>query len=151
MRFPANLGIPPQRVAAPVQNLDIYPTVLGTLGIPIPRHLFGENLLPLEELAALERVVFSDREPLVMLRSREHGLLVDYDQGNLSFFDLTTDPGELTPLADYREDQAFLQLRGIFDQWYERYLARAAIQEGGDGAQMSEELLESLKSLGYVE
>lgn len=49
IRFPNELGISPQRISVPVQNLDIFPTVLGVTGIPQTRRLSGRNLeLPSE-------------------------------------------------------------------------------------------------------
>lgn len=45
MRWPGKLGAG-QIVREPVMNLDVYPTVMGALGLPPPPHLDGADLMP---------------------------------------------------------------------------------------------------------
>ena len=39
-------GVSPQRVAAPVSQVDLVPTLLELLGQPLPDHIQGQSLLP---------------------------------------------------------------------------------------------------------
>jgi len=65
LRFP-NGEYGGRRVREQVQGLDVMPTILGYLGIPLPHDAQGENLLPLirgEKGALGSREVFIDRLP----------------------------------------------------------------------------------------
>lgn len=47
VRLPASLGVAPARVRPLVRLIDVMPTVLDVVGLPIPEHLAGSSLLPL--------------------------------------------------------------------------------------------------------
>jgi arylsulfatase A-like enzyme len=65
MRFP-NAEFSGKRVSQQVQGLDVMPTVLGYLDIPVPNDAQGTSLIPLasgEKSAAGSEYVFIDRLP----------------------------------------------------------------------------------------
>lgn len=48
MRFPDTLGLPQQQIVdAPVELMDIMPTLLDAVGVPIPATVEGRSVLPL--------------------------------------------------------------------------------------------------------
>ena len=53
-----------QRVATPVSNVDIAPTVLAALGLALPKNVDGESLLPLLDGAAFGRDASFSQGPL---------------------------------------------------------------------------------------
>lgn len=60
-----NPSLKPQRIQEPVSSLDIMPTILRMLNIPIPEHREGIDLTPLFEGKSLDpnRSIFSERQP----------------------------------------------------------------------------------------
>lgn len=150
IHFPKELGISPGRVSIPAQNLDIFPTVLGVTGIPLPQHISGLNLLPIRELDSDERMAFSIRTPCVMLRNSRHALRVDYEKGSVSFYNLLDDPEERYPLLNLQENTAFLQMKAKADLWYTKYSSEESKKKPGDN-QISKELKQRLKALGYIQ
>ena len=40
-------GLAPRRIATPVSQVDVTPTLLDLLGLPVPPHVQGQSLLPL--------------------------------------------------------------------------------------------------------
>ncbi len=149
VRFPKALGVPSRRVAAPVQNLDILPTVLSVLGIPVPDVVKGRSLLPLDSLEDEDRIAFSSVGRYVAVRSRDYTLIVDLDEADpaYAFYAINRDRNETAPVRGGDDNPAFLRLKAAaaaaFDQ-------NAAAPPAGDTAPRDEELLQRLKSLGYV-
>jgi arylsulfatase len=150
IRFPASMSIAPTRVAVPVQGLDIFPTVLTTVGIPLPQYISGRSLVPIEQIGSRERLAFSSAGKLVAVRSRRYALFVDYaSKSPPRFFDLANDPQERSPLLHFEQKPAFLQMKAMADLWYERYGASTGAEH--EKPKVSRELLERLKSLGYMQ
>jgi arylsulfatase A-like enzyme len=143
-------------VARQAQHIDVLPTLLAYLGIPVPERVEGRNLLPLiagEPDAALlgDDRVFSWME----IDGRRGGAVSTPDWrlidlaapgSELDLFDRWRDPGESRDLAAERPVAV----------GYLRALLKARTQErhnglkAGEGA-VNEELREQLRALGYVD
>ena len=158
IRFPDSMGIAPRAVTAPVQNVDILPTVLTTIGIDVPDDLSGRSLLPLDGIDSLDRLTFSNVGQYVAVRSRHHALIGDFTRWpsdgrfRFSFYDLQRDPQEREPLPNPEEHPAFVRLRSAVLSWlafYENQQARLASQPA-QPPQIDDRLRERLRSLGYV-
>lgn len=88
-----------------VENVDVYPTVMELLGMPMPHHAEGVSLVPVMEGAVDEvrRAVFAQCHGNVEGRSiRTHEWVYSEWNGGREgreLFDLHSDPGEYVNLA----------------------------------------------------
>ena len=107
--YPEDLHVPlfvhvpggaPRRIAAPARLVDIAPTVLEVLGLPVPGDLDGESLLPwIEGRAPEPRLVIAElipdaKVPRRVLAAVSRGWLfvVDFALGTRELYDLARDP-----------------------------------------------------------
>jgi arylsulfatase A-like enzyme len=144
--------------AREVQNIvnliDLMPTLASIAGIYSPSPLQGRDvsaLLDGDTQVGLETslaTATSDHPGLHAIRTRDHKVIVDLDSGETWLFDTQTDPGEEHNLAS-REP-------AIADDLRQRLLAHIA----GSTAQeilekrlapIPDDLIEQLRSLGYVQ
>ena len=127
LRVPLILAMPGQpwggqRIGRQVRSVDIMPTLLDLLDIPIPTDLDGISLIPLMEKG---KQPDADASAISYAASSNYGISVR--QGNRYkyqfrnnawvsedpveyFFDLATDPGESTPVPEL--DTTAQRLRG---------------------------------------
>lgn len=154
VRFPARMAIAPRRVTASVQNLDIAPTVLDVVGIPVPGHFVGASLLPLDEVGSdADRLAYSNIGAYVAIRSSTRTLVHHYGgdpeaaAGPL-VYDRGADPRERRPLSASNDAAgAMLYERGL--QWYQIIQAQEQLDMAGK-TELSEELAAALRALGYL-
>lgn len=142
-------GVAGRRVAAPVQNLDIVPTLLDYLGIDAtPFGLEGRSLRAAidGDPAAADVPSYAAQSALRAVVRGKDKLVYDLERDEARLFDLATDPGEKRDLAHERP----AELRAL----EEHLLARVAATEGeGDtkrAAKMSRQVQERLRALGYL-
>ena len=110
MKFPSSLGLPQEQVIdRPVELMDIMPTLLDAVGVPIPDTVDGQSVLPII------------RDPQSEWRDYVHGECASVPTSNSGmqyltngklkyvwlpgqdrelFFDIENDPCEMTNLAD---------------------------------------------------
>ena len=85
-----------RRVAAPVSNVDIFPTLAASLGVAAPT---GADGVAVHRWAPTDRVVLStamtgrEERLLAVVRGR-HKTILDCGSGARRLFDLAEDPGE---------------------------------------------------------
>jgi arylsulfatase A-like enzyme len=129
------------RVGAPVQHIDIAPTILARAGVPVPQALTGRDLLA---LAAEERSLFAQAFPdewAVVATGKK--LLVEPDRTVL--YDLDRDPAEAHDVAGAEPDVTS-RLGGILAA------ERAKPPPPWSRTSAQHELLRfQLKALGYLE
>jgi arylsulfatase A-like enzyme len=156
-------------VEQPASHLDLVPTVLGLVGIPAPEGLPGLDLTPVllgrDELPD-DRAVYSavlrlaHREQMPLRRVVVRGDL-KYVEGHARFgdaegllFDLESDPGETRNLRGERAD-VFLGLAELAERWERELGLDPEAARGGSAEDAatppSEEEIESLRALGYVD
>jgi arylsulfatase A-like enzyme/Tfp pilus assembly protein PilF len=136
-----------------VGTVDLLPTVLGLLGVPIPEELPGRDLRPLlrgERLTEQPLYAESLHGRLncrwAALRAMTHAEYKLIEGARSELYNLTEDPGETRNLADI-DSQRLERLRGLL---------RAALGKmapGGDrvrAAAASPQQEELLRSLGYL-
>jgi choline-sulfatase len=157
MRVPLILRFAPlgggRRIGGQVSGVDLFPTVLDVLDLPLPAALHGRSLLP-ELMSGAERIqhsVYMEGQhtyyglglaPLAALSSERFKYI---EAPRPELYDWQADPGELQNLFEERQDVA-------------RELAREldALREGKpplDGAQrlaIDEDEMAKLRELGYV-
>jgi arylsulfatase A-like enzyme len=139
-------GVPPRRVAAPVSNLDLVPTLLELAGAgAAPRGLEGRSLSPLlrGESGRPPAPQFATFGALWSVVSDRHKLIQDLAGGGLRLYDLTADPRELVEMGS-RDPATLLRLRRLVERWREV----SAPGRASAGGREAEELL---RSVGYLQ
>ncbi|MCH7226347.1 sulfatase [Haloferula sp. A504] len=97
-----------RRCDAPVQLLDLYPTLLELCGLPPNPQNDGHSLVPLLEDPEADwphLAVTSYGAGNVSIRNRSHRYIV-YEDGSEELYDLRNDPNEWTNLADRPASEA---------------------------------------------
>lgn len=164
-RVPLLLVLPEERhagrrVEAPVQTIDLYPTVLALLGAEIPATLQGKSLLEaIEGDADPQRPVFSEaRVPrnkrpsgwgqIVAVRADGWKLIYNRTKRRAELYHLAEDPAETHDLIAREPEKAreLVRLLRAFDQDNAR---RSHWRKGREG--LPEDVVEELRSLGYVQ
>lgn len=150
------------RVAGPVQQIDLLPTLLGLLDVEAPPDLPGRDLSglwlegttparPPPLLFAEERFTITDK---VAVRSGDLKLILNNDGRDLwragthvELYDLADDPDEARNLAGHRPiAEAFLR------QELERFRTQVAARAAGSAPlELTDEEREQLRALGYIQ
>ena len=159
-------GIPSnQRIDDQVQNIDLLPTILSWAGVPVPREIDGQNLLPLMRAQESGReYVFAESGRdfhaapwrgfagtdgyLRMVRSNEWKLIYTprHMAHHLELFNLRDDPKEQINIVDQHPeivDEMVDQLRS----WFLKDQRLTSSQD----MDLSPELADHLRSLGYLD
>ncbi|HSS40895.1 MAG TPA: sulfatase, partial [Polyangia bacterium] len=129
-------GLAPHVVDGQVQLIDVTPTVLNLLDIPVPARMRGADLGPWlgSPPAAAARLppAFAELEDRRMVSLAGEKLICDMRQSLCAYYDLTTDPHEKRNLADERPGRV-AALRGLLDRWLDAHLTFEP-GAGGQGA-----------------
>jgi arylsulfatase A-like enzyme len=142
-------GVPARRIDRPVQNLDIVPTLLDYLGVPIQGRTFeGKSLRPLfEDRKEPDRLQHSLIGSLRSISDGRYKLIHNLADGSFALYDLRSDPGETRDVLP-RERRAFHRLQPALTAWLARTEGQGTADESVRKAQ---EELKKLRSLGYLE
>jgi arylsulfatase A-like enzyme len=148
----------PIRVPTQVRNIDIAPTVLDLIGVPIPSEFEGESLVPLIEadVPQPDRTVFADLgEPIlknaieqVSVNDGAWSMARNLDEAGREFlFEREIDPLEDANLIDLEPEQAE-RLRAVLD-------AHLAV-EVRDGTRIEDVSIDpgiaaALRAVGYLQ
>ena len=118
-----------QRSSAPVQSIDVAPTILHSVGITAPSWVDGVSLDEKEDVGARERVVVNYKDPeqqkiyyfptKMAIRWEQFKLIVSCDLNRAELYDVTQDPTEAFDLS-VSEESLVRELWGKLEQ----YLAR---------------------------
>jgi arylsulfatase A-like enzyme len=157
LRMPAG-HFPARRIDALVSTVDVMPTVLDLLGIPKDGlRLQGQSLVPMLQGLPLDRVVFSHgrntaaRDPLYSLRVGPWRFNLNRDSGRSQLYDHRSDPGEAENVAS-RHPSLAARLRRVLEGQIRADQARQReIRPQRSPAGISEDTLEELRALGYLE
>lgn len=141
-----------RRVSEKVAIVDIVPTVLAQMGLPIPDRLQGKNLAPYlsgATPATQERYIYT--ESMTATRygcSSLLGLETDHwkyiQSTRPELYDLSHDPAELRNVVDQHPQRAGIlreQLRAILEE---------TLRAGDSHLALDQESLERLRQLGYT-
>jgi arylsulfatase A-like enzyme len=149
------------------QQIDLLPTMLSLVGIPAPEGLPGRDLLDAQSRGGnavfierdnphpwVQRGVIRDGLKLIYIEEADSASLppntppsyvpVTNVQTGTFLFELNGDPGELNNLFDPSDSRA-LDLLGLMTTHFSARKYRET------AVKLDEELLEKLRSLGYVE
>lgn len=142
-------GVRARAVAAPVQNLDLVPTILDYLGIDATGlNLEGRSLRPvIEGEQAEDHRQFAAQGSLRSASNERYKLIHDLAANSWALYDLKADPGETTD-ALARERRSFFRLRESLQGWLDRTEGAGSESESVRKAKEAEK---KLRSLGYLE
>ncbi len=171
LRIPMGLAwpgrIPPGALEAPATNLDLAPTLLGLVGLPVPESFGGYDWTPVlrgKSPPQLDRETAHQAHRGAVIakhgsaRARSAGLLAvarivremkeiyRLDNGQLRLYDLERDPLELHPLAALGSRPSEGLLR-----WLAEVEAGLALEERQQVPEIAPEDAERLRALGYVD
>ncbi|MFW6051975.1 MAG: sulfatase-like hydrolase/transferase [Myxococcota bacterium] len=125
-------GLEPRRVRAPVDLVDLGPTLLGMLGLPVPASMRGDDLRPLAVgTAETMGPAFAGVMRKRMVVKWPYKLIADLRFGLFELYDLSRDPGERQNLAD-REPEVVEDLRGELYAWLDDLQHPPGHGGGGD-------------------
>jgi arylsulfatase A-like enzyme len=127
-----------------VRSVDVLPTVLDLLGLPVPAGLAGESLLPaLRGERAFPASAFSEEHArgIDLLALRREGWKWIRGRGRAELYRLEQDPLEAAPLPGEPPET----LRTELEAFPTRFPARSSAEIELDPA-----TLEHLRALGYV-
>jgi arylsulfatase A-like enzyme len=141
-------GAQPKTIDAPVQNLDIVPTLLDYAGVQAGQ-LEGRSLRRLIETGEPppgDPHQYSLAGPYRGVADGRFKLIEHLGTGALEFFDLARDPGE-TRDARAADRRSFHRLRGTLTAWRDRIEG----SETAESLRKSREAEEKLRALGYLQ
>lgn len=164
VRPPAGQRFRPGRIGAAVSLLDVYPTVLASVGLEAGAELPGRRLpwrasaggLPPRWIVAQRRHFhdgdhqrleprFAADTSLYALRGDGPLKYLRTGRGDEELYDLSADPGELRNLASERPEDC-ARLAAELSRW----LAEQAAGEPGEAPEIDPESRRLLESLGYL-
>ncbi len=141
-------GVPPSVIHQPVALIDVYPTILNTLGLTPPPGIEGRDIRPDSKDLESPRVIFSETNRGGRLRAAISGnlkLIARGRFGQLTAFELDNDPTESTPI-NAQQNPAALALAPVLAQWWERVQAEALPEQT---IQLTGDERSQLEQLGY--
>jgi arylsulfatase A-like enzyme len=133
-----------ERLAGPVENLDVVPTLVDLLGLPLAGQGFeGRTLLPrLEGEPPADRLSFAMMNQRRAVAEARYKLVGDLAAGKWQLFDLRADPGETRDVAGTAREP-FSRLKRELEAFRIR-------TEGEAGLRQAEEADRRLRALGYL-
>jgi choline-sulfatase len=149
-------GLTPKRISRRVSSVDVLPTLLELLGLPPPHPSAGRSLLAAmrgEELAdepVLAELGLNPGNPIDSLSLGGWKLMRQRKTGRTLLFDLVLDPGELEDLASQRPERV-AELLARLDRAVAEAEALAGEFVRAGPLQLSDEEIERLRALGYVD
>jgi choline-sulfatase len=129
-------GVVPRRIDLRRSHVDLAPTILELLGVPVPGDFQGRSLVP--ELFGAEP---ESREPILLeLAEDSHNpprralifgsfKLLEFEHGRFELYDLAKDPGETRNLAAERP----AELADMKRRLAERYQTLPVVEPHGGG------------------
>jgi arylsulfatase A-like enzyme len=150
-----------RRVPGPVGVIDVMPTILELVGLPVPPGISGVSLAAQARAgstapAVPERTLYSENSVHggYRLAVRSPRWKAMWDAPGLQIFDLERDPGERAPVATAELVGQAIAARARFEEECTRQrtdLASAVFRQAPPSALPDPERERQLKALGYVE
>ena len=151
--------IPAGRVVEDVvRSIDVYPSVAQLAGVEPPELVQGRSLVPFwtgpppppaSAFASFEEPGADSSRRAHAVRLGPHKLQQRFD-GSLALYDLERDPRELEDRLA-AEPESVLNLRAELERWLAEERALGALVARGEIRELTPDVLEQLRELGYVE
>ncbi len=146
----------PRMVPEPVQLLDLGPTILDLLGLPIPAIFEGKSLKPLLEgkPGLGDENIYSAcnlfGEPSYSLRKNNHLLVYYAFSGRAELYDLSSDPENKSDLSAQSPELSGRMLEELKQMILNHQAEREKNRAGETKIKLRPEDVEKLRALGYV-
>ncbi|MFH2000654.1 MAG: sulfatase [Planctomycetota bacterium] len=143
------------KVDGPVSTLDLMPTLLLIMGLPIPRGIHGENILP-QRNGAVEgggrkhRFIFTESAydtAWKKVQSERFSMIFNKDTRSCKLFDLDNDPMEQDDVLDLFPE-AFQTHWDAINTWLDE--ERRWEKPESPTINLSDEVEKRLRGLGYI-
>jgi arylsulfatase A-like enzyme len=147
-------GVPAGRRLPGLASLvDVVPTALSLLGLPVPPGLDGVDLSRhFDAGLPQDRSVFGEadrkierHDSLRAVRRGDWKLVLDRFTGELALYDLAADPGERVDVSAAHPERV-RELRAEI----EAFMARPPVGEAPEVVELGTEEIEALRALGYL-
>lgn len=99
-------GVAPSVLSAPVQTIDLLPTTLAALDVPLPARVRGRDLgsvLARKGAEGEQGLAFAETDDYTLLARGDERLVCVRKIASCTLFDVRTDPLEARPIADRPE------------------------------------------------
>jgi arylsulfatase A-like enzyme len=139
-----------RRIPAVVRSVDLYPTLAEIAGVDTTLPLQGLNLAPVLRGAAgtpPPATAYATQGKTHVLRDGQYKLHVR--AGGAALHHLPSDPGERTDLRA-RHPDVVRRMHGALERWIAESRRLAAEREDTTERELTPEVVEQLRALGYV-
>jgi arylsulfatase A-like enzyme len=141
--------VAPRRAHAQMQTVDLYPTLVGIAGAKVPDGLHGrDRLWELQGHAPRKSYAYSEVVGSRFSIRTPEWKYISSLQGGRQLFDLRIDPREQNNLARQQPERTAELERAL------QRIVAMAIRSGekirGQSSPVAPEVLERLRSLGYI-
>jgi len=150
-------GAAAAKIGAPVETIDVLPTLSAMLNLPVRKEWQGQNIAALANALPEDRAIFSSTKMSMSGSNRDleavlkgqHKLIVDNKAGSNSVFDLNRDPGERESLTD--AGPPTMELLQILEAHRAENAKHPLRQVNASTAGLTPEQEENIRALGYIE
>lgn len=144
-----NIDLKGERITSQVQLIDIMPTILDFLGIPINKESQGLSLVPLMQKKDVKdnfnQYAYSEANPHKWaIRTKEWKLI--YDKEEYELYSLRDDKAEINNLARQRPELVYELIQKLLE-W--RRNTRTERSPDDTRLELSEEMKRKLREAGY--
>lgn len=157
LRIPLILKIPgvkPGRVTAPLESVDIMPTLFESIALKPPYAFQGRSILPfLKQIEAKTRYRIAERpRQFSVQKGAWKAIFLRNNPADVSLYNLEQDPLERNNLSD-QHPEIIVDLKNAYYKMQKANEAISARFELDQAAppELDPELREDLKALGYVQ
>jgi len=124
-------------------GIDIAPTVLNLLGLPVPPQFEGQSLINPHR-----NFVISEYNSLATLIQNNSKIIVNSDNSGIEFYNLSSDPKELASIND---SKLYVQYDSFLSGKMQNFEQQSKIYGGmPDAKNFDASLIKHLRELGYV-
>jgi arylsulfatase A-like enzyme len=139
-----------------VELIDIMPTFLELAGIAPVDTLQGQSMVRLMagDASGWDNLAFSEHHARGNRRSvisPTLHIITSLEGGEMEVYDYIADPLEQVQLDDASRDEEVKALFLILQEWIRAQILLAAAEDGIEPAEIDQETIEELRSLGYIE
>ncbi len=140
-------------IAEPTESIDLAPTLLSLLNIPIPEYMEGDDLFVNDP----KQYAIAETKPLNHRTDRGYVSALIYDDKKLihnkglelfECYNLLADPGEMQPMKETGTDYAMLAQR--LKTWQDNTMQFAEPKLHEPKTPLPGHLKEGLRALGYI-
>jgi len=138
---------------APVGLVDVAPTLLSVVGLPVPDTMQGRDFSRAPAAAEWDYPTYAgssmltgDRRYCVVYRNHKFYLRHNQSMSEGAYYDLTADPHELKPLVTFAPDRR--ECEDLLKAWLE---GNIAFSDRFRSAEVSRAVNDHLRAMGYIE